>query len=139
MRKGWLLSRAQEVVAPVYYTGETTQTPTGVSEDQPNPPQVDQVGIAVTTLCSQPGPISFCHLSYIPSSPFPPREGAAAVLPRAGKTVRKALQPRSILTGKKGAPFLLSQDLCSLQGGKALAEGQELGNGSAPAWVFKRL
>lgn len=54
-------------------------------------------------------------------------------------TVRKTLQRTSIPTGKDQAPFLLSQDACSLQVGKALAENQKSGNECASLGFQVRL
>lgn len=106
VRKGWLRSRVQEVLGP---TGGITHPPSGVSEDQPCPQQVAQVGIAVMTLLSASSSVSLSPVLY-PTSLILHTERAVAVLPHDGKTVKKALQARSTLTGRDLAPFLLSQD-----------------------------
>lgn len=79
MRKGWLLSRVQEVVAPGSYTGGTAQPLPGVSEDQPCPQQVAQVGTAVMTLLSACSSVSLSPALYL-TSLILHRERAVAVL-----------------------------------------------------------
>lgn len=111
--------------SPGSCTGGTTHPLSGASEDQPCPWQVAQVGIAVMTLLSASSSASLSPVLY-PTSLILHRERAVAVLPHEGKTAKKALQPRSTLTGRDWAPFLLSQDPFSLLGWESSGWRQEI-------------
>lgn len=107
VRKGWLLSRVQKVLGPEQ---EEKLTP-HQGFLRTNPAHSRWLRWALQGLHSpQPVPVSVCHLPYIHTALVLHRERAVAVLPHHGKTVKKALQTRSTLTGRDWTPFLLRQD-----------------------------
>lgn len=89
VRKGWLLSRVQKVLAPGSWTGGKTHPPPGVSEDQPCPQQVAQVGIAGMTLPSASSSASLSPALY-PHSPGPAQRKGCSSAPTSWKNCQKS-------------------------------------------------
>lgn len=129
VRKGWLLSVAQEALAPVSYTGGTTQTPTGVSKDQPNPPGGSGGYCSDDTVLSQlQYYFATCPISHPPCPCSHPEKGLWQCSHVMGRQPEKPFNPGPSSPGKTGHHFCSSKMPCSLQGGKALAGDRKSGN-----------